>query len=165
MILVSFLNKYPLPEDFIKLLPEKCDACNHPMAVNETLTNIFCTNDDCPKNLISRISLFFTLLDVRVSFAEIKAMIKAHPKMTSSLDIFKLPKPIFKDCPQSIDEEIERAKEMPLWVLVSLTGWIDAGKAYEYFSECKTISEIKEQAKDKDKHTKRAVNELERMVN
>lgn len=164
MILVSFLSKYPLPEDFIKVLPEKCDTCNHPMAVNETLTNIFCTNDDCPKNLISRISLFFTLLDVRVTFAEIKEIIKKHPEVKSPLDIFKIPKPIFTNCPQSIEDEIERAKEMPLWVLASLTGWIEAGKAYQYFSECETITEIKEQAEDKDKYTKRAVRELERAV-
>lgn len=84
-------DSYGLPERFAESLPEYCEECGAPLWMNESLTELQCSNPRCPDKIVMRISMICNDLNI-MYFGEstIRKFMEYYENVTNPMSIFAL---------------------------------------------------------------------------
>lgn len=115
---------YNLPERFVDVLPDSCPDCGSLMCLNETLTELSCSNPKCKSKTIMRIKSLCQDIGV-LDFGEssIEKFIDTY-EVTNPLNIFELEigLPLYLGASDKVSEKVIRQikshNEFLLWELV-----------------------------------------------
>lgn len=146
-----------LPDRFLSLLPEDCDACGYPMSITPVLTSLSCSNNRCPSKLVSRVLAMLEQLGIKgigESLAESYVQEKQVVNPLSLLWLGKhdtLTERISWDTWEGLYNQIERvvAKGFYPWEVVQLLNIKGVQTSAEkLFSGEKTIPEVLEEIEE-----------------
>ena len=115
---------YGLPERFAECLPDTCSVCDSPLWINESLTELQCSNPHCPDKIAMRISMLCDDLDIKFFGDSTIRKFMDYYEVDSPLCIFGLHpgmvvgEGISMEASDKIINQIDAKRKFTLWEYV-----------------------------------------------
>ena len=125
---VSELKKTQLPQEFLDLLPEKCEVCGADNVITEGLTSLSCSNPFCMEKGVQRLVQLLKDIGVK-NLGESKCRSFLQARGASSPYAIFLYNPekdgvLYDGCSEAFSkqvyEDIQSKRRMPLWEFVRI---------------------------------------------